>query len=275
MDLVTCEAKLEDLTNKRAALVNEAQELVQAGKVKKSLDREKWDALDDQIVLYDADIKTHERQLDTLKRETAPPVNADGLPANIKPHEVTKSDYNHAVFTRWAKQGANGITSEEASAYIEHDNNIGAVFKLNALTPDGAGSDTSAEAAIPTTTEARVIQTLRQFGGMRPMAAQMSISTGEKRIVPQYDGKNEKGARIDRTAARSATNPSQTDADLKDYTGIECTPYEYTSKVIPVAHKTLNDVRFNLEGDVMKQAMRRIGRVQNCLLYTSPSPRDS
>ena len=193
MDIVTCEAKLKSLQEARIKTAAEMQELVQAGKVKKSLDREKWDALDDQIVLTDANIKLAKMELETLQAEAKPPVNAEGLPADVKPHEVTKSDYQMAVFTRWAKQGLNGISAEEADSYIEHDNNIGKVFKLNALTPDGAGTDTSADAAIPTTTEARVIQTLLHFGGVRPMAAQMSISTGEKRIVPQYDGKNEKG----------------------------------------------------------------------------------
>ena len=215
-ELTDAKEKLASLIDERKSVVGEMTELVQAGKTMSAKDKEKWNQLDDSANQKDCAIALQERQIKDLSAKANPePVNRDGFK---KGEDVTSEAVNNlSVLRRWAKDGMNGITVEEAGAFMGTDR-----FVFNTLTEVGAGTDTSGASGIPTTTAPTITHTLKKMGAVRAMAAITMTSTGENMVYPQYDGKDEEGELINKAAARSNTNPSQT-----------------------------------------------------CLLYTSPSPRDS
>ena len=265
-ELTDAKAQLASLIDERKSIVGEMTELVQAGKTMKANDKEKWDQLDSSANQKDCAIALQERKIKDLSVQANPePVNRDGFK---KGDDVTSESVNNlAVLRRWAKDGIGGITSEEAESFMGTDR-----FVFNTLTEAGAGTDTSAASGIPTTTAPTITHTLQKMGAVRAMASVTMTATGENMVYPQYDGKDEEGELINKAAARSNTNPSQTGANIQDIGGIVTVPVEFTSKIARVAVKTLRDSAFNVDQFINEQLMRRIGRVTHRYFTVSKGP---
>ena len=119
MDISQAQAKIEALKSNHEKIAGSMRELVNAGKVTKSLDKEKYQSLDKELQLNTAELQVTEMELEKLNQIQAPAVDSDGLPEGKPAADVTKHDYDRAVQHRWAKSGLNGITSEEAGEYLQ------------------------------------------------------------------------------------------------------------------------------------------------------------
>lgn len=260
--------QIEKLNSEQVAIGDEMGKLVRAGKLNSSeFNQEKYDNLDKEYLLKAAEIKNAERELEKLQVAVQPPVDKDGYrPSDDR---ASESGNARAVLNRWMRGGSNSITAEENRQFVQDSDFIhnlsGALIspKFAALTPEGAGTDTSAAEGIPTDTQATLVHTLKLTGAVRYMAATMTTSTGNAGKIPQYDGKDEKGVLLDVASARSGTNPAQTQGRMKDIGGVTLTPLTFSSGGIPIANESLRDVIFNLENEVQVRAMRMIGKAQH------------
>ena len=99
------------------------------------------------------------------------------------------------------------------------------------------------------------IDTLKDFGGMRRVAGQITTAQGQDMSWPSTDGTAEVGEQV-------AQNVVATAADLSFGT-VPVNTYKFGSKIITIPIELLQDTEIDLVGLVQKRMRQRIGRIQN------------
>lgn len=109
--------------------------------------------------------------------------------------------------------------------------------------------------AVQTEVARRIVDSLKAFGGMRAVADVVVMEQGNPLSMPATDGTAEVGEQV-------AENTSASAADLVFSTvAVNC--YKYGSKVVAVPIELLMDAAIDVEGQVNKRLVQRIGRITN------------
>lgn len=99
------------------------------------------------------------------------------------------------------------------------------------------------------------IDTLKDFGGMRRVADQVTTAQGQDMSWPSTDGTAEVGEQVAQNAPAAA-------ADITFGT-VAVNTYKFGSKIITIPIELLQDTEIDLVGLVQKRMRQRIGRIQN------------
>jgi HK97 family phage major capsid protein len=99
------------------------------------------------------------------------------------------------------------------------------------------------------------IDTLKDFGGMRRVAGQITTAQGQDMSWPSTDGTAEIGEQV-------AQNVAAATADI-GFGTVPVNTYKFGSKTITIPIELLQDTTIDMVGLVMNRMRQRIGRIQN------------
>lgn len=139
----------------------------------------------------------------------------------------------------WARKGAQGMTPDERE-----------IFNTLSTTTNSQGGYT-----VPTTVSSRLIDALKWYGGMRPVAEIMRTTSGENINFPTSDGTAETGEIVSQNSSASSTDPSF---------GVKTVgSFVFSSMIVTVPWELLQDTVIDLEAFILKRLSQRLGRIQN------------
>ena len=99
------------------------------------------------------------------------------------------------------------------------------------------------------------IDTLKDFGGMRRVAGQLTTSQGQDMSWPTTDGTAELGEVVAQNVAAATADPV--------FGSVALNTFKFGSKTITIPIELLQDSEVDIVGLVQKRMRQRIGRIQN------------
>ncbi|WP_426994459.1 phage major capsid protein [Methylomonas sp. CM2] len=100
-----------------------------------------------------------------------------------------------------------------------------------------------------------LIDALKDFGGMRREASQVTTAGGNDMSYPSSDGTAEVGELLTQNASSTSLDPS--------FGTVPVNAYKFGSKIIAIPMELLQDSAIDVEGFVFNRIRNRIGRVEN------------
>lgn len=205
-------------------------------------EQEKWAKMTARINEIDAEIARIDQldTLDTAIRSTA--VNA--LPgvnqaAAVQP---TEDEQYRAAFQRLLRStepGMSGIAQADRELIQKRAQTVGTGSSGGFTVPTGFGD--------------RLIEAMKQFGGVANVATTIVTETGNALPFPTNDDTGNLGAII-------AENIQDTEQDLT-FGQVSLNAYTYTSKAVRVPYELLQDSAVDMEGYLARKLGERIGRI--------------
>lgn len=229
---------IQALRERRTGLAIEARKLLDETKDKKWTpeDDAKYNQLTGEITDLDKSIERHQKILD---------LEAEQRLENREPKKGGKRDTEDllseiGIFDTWMRRGEKGMNAEQAAKY----------FNTMSTTTSSEGGYT-----VPTTVGASLIESLKDFGGMRAVAELLPTATGNAMSFPSTDGTNEEGELLAENAQASSLDPS--------FGTVGLNVHKYSSKIIAVPIELLQDSTVDIEAFVRRRIVERIGRITN------------
>ncbi|WP_041522981.1 phage major capsid protein [Gilvimarinus agarilyticus] len=221
----------------------------------------KWDAeaeethnnLKAQVEEIDNSMKRHQDILDieasehmSNRREEQEP----GKPAN-KRGTAQANEKDREIFQTYLRGGVNALTPDqqqyvaEQAAKVQNTMSTGTPAEGGYLVPEQFGD--------------RLIESLKDFGGMRDVATIMSTESGATINYPTTDATSEEGELI-------AENTEVDDED-PSFGTVGLGAFMFSSKGVAVPFQLLQDTGIDLEAHLYGRLGMRIGRITN-RMYT-------
>lgn len=229
---------IQALRERRTGLAVEARKLLDETKDKKwtAENDAKYNQLTGEITDLDKSIERHQKVLD---------LEAEERIENREPKKGGKRDTEDllseiGIFDTWMRRGEKGMNAEQATKY----------FNTMSTTTGSEGGYT-----VPTTVGASLIESLKDFGGMRSVAEVLPTATGNPMSFPSTDGTTEEGEIL-------AENTQATSLDTSFGT-VGLNVFKYSSKIITVPIELLQDSSVDIEAFVRRRIIERIGRITN------------
>ena len=249
----------KQLREKRAALIEQMQGMVAAAKAEgrnlSTEENEKFDTINNEVDELRASATRIERA-EELKKELAS--KADEVRDNATPAKVEARD----AFNAYLRKGINGLNAAEARAIQELRGT-----STQVTTTDGLGGF-----LVPENWSDFISATELFKSDIEQVATVIRTENGQAFNLPANDD----------TAVVAAILGEGTAEGVSDmtFTNVKFEPYTYSSKIVKVSNQLISDNAFDLASFVGGQLANRLKRGINahlttCLLYTSPSPRDS
>lgn len=108
---------------------------------------------------------------------------------------------------------------------------------------------------VPVTVASTLVDALKDYGGMRRVAAQISTAAGNDMSFPTTDGTAEIGEIVSQNTPANASDPTFGTAPVN--------VYKFGSKVIAIPIELLQDTAIDILALIYKRMRDRIGRIQN------------
>jgi HK97 family phage major capsid protein len=221
---------------RRNGLAIEARKLLDDSKDKKwsAEDQTKYDGLTGEIVEIDQRIEREQKLLDLAAedhiqhRDPKAKRDTDDLLSDIK------------IFDTWMRRGEKGLSAEQATKLYN---------TMSTTTPSEGGY------TVPALVASELINSLKDFGGMRGVAQLLTTAQGNPLSYPTSDGTAEVGELLAENTAAAALDPS--------FGTVGLNVYKYSSKVIAVPIELLQDSSVDIEAFVRARIIERIGRITN------------
>lgn len=182
------------------------------------------------IERIDAEIEREQRLLDLEAERHFEDAGLVATPDNDNPAS--------AIFNKWVRN-PRAMTPEDWS-----------VLNTMSTTTDAEGGYT-----VPQEWAQRILEALKQFGGMRRVAEVIQTATGVQMNYPTSDGTSEIGEIIAENQAATDLDPSVGTKSL--------VVYKFSSKVITVPIELLQDSAVDIEAFVRGRMRTRLGRITN------------
>ena len=259
---------LKRLQEQRAKIADQMAKLVEAAeKEDRGLtdeERGKWDNMRAELEPLDqriADLKEaieYRRSVDTplnpLPAETRE-YELDDFGNPIKPKKKKSTDqrteeeqqYTDAFMAllRSDQPGMLDLSQEQRQLMREH---FVPEQRAQGTVPKSSGGY-----LIPTTLAARIIETMKAYGGIRQFATVMNTSAGETINFPTNDDTGNEGELV---AEHQQVDETELEFGQKDLGA-----YKYSSKVIRVSIELLQDSAFALDSFIVRKFGQRLGRI--------------
>lgn len=239
-------SKLAQLRERRNAKAREAQELnnkYPADQRMPAVEGEKLDAVLAEIEAIDAEITRENRLIQMAGEENEHETalnSATRTPENIS----NESAALRAMLTG----GLSALSQDQRNAMFARQN------------PDiraAMSTTTGSEGGYTVGTEfsRSLIEAMRQMGGVRAVASQITTGTGAQMLFPTADATAEEGEIVGQNAAVTALDTTFGQASLD--------VWKYSSKSIALPFELLQDSMFDVEAYVREVLRLRLWRIQN------------
>lgn len=215
-------------------------------------ERGKWDAakadlngLDDRIK-RSQELTSIEGTLEEIRN--ALPREEISRPEQDQPEERSaEQQYGDAfnAFLRSSESGLSGLSGEHRDLMLSHYER-----RAQGTTPDSAGGYT-----VPEGFGDRVVETLKDFGGILSEATELVTESGNDIPFPTMDDTTNVGEIIDENTQHNEQDATFGTEILKAYT--------YSSKIIRISIQLLQDNAVDIEGLLAKIIGQRIGRISS------------
>lgn len=205
-------------------------------------EQEKWAKMTARINEIDAEIARID-QLDTLDTEIRTKA-VNGLPGDNRATEKqpTEDEQYRAAFQRLLRSTEPGMSG---IAQVDRE-----LIQKRAQT---VGTGSSGGFTVPTGFGDRLIEAMKQFGGVANVATTIITETGNALPFPTNDDTGNLGAII-------AENVQDAEQDLT-FAQVSLNAYTYTSKAVRVPYELLQDSAIDMEGYLARKLGERIGRI--------------
>ena len=226
---------IQNLREQRAVKAKSLHDLVNKKEWKAAVDQPIYDAGMAEIDALDAQIKNindynkriAEDALDNSVIEAAERIGHD------------KKSPESKVFAKWMRGGDAALSAEE--------------WRIQNTMSTTTGSEGGF--TVQTSVANQMLDALKQYGGMRPVANVIQTAMGNQINYPTSDGTAEVGELI-------GQNTTATAADV--VFGVVSLPvYKYSSKIVTVPFELLQDSNVDIESFVRQRIVTRLGRIQN------------
>ncbi len=259
--------ELRELQKQRAALAEKMVKLVEkAEKEKRGLDTEErteWDGMRTEIEDYDKRIADWEDAI-ALERSIAVPSNAlppetreyeyDDLGNPLKPKKAStnqrqdeEQQYHNAFMTLLRSDQPGMVELNEQQRQIMRSHIV------HETRAQGTVPNSSGGFLIPSTLAARIIETMKAYGGLRQFATVLNTSAGEVINWPTNDDTGNEGELV---AEHKQVGETELEFGQK-----QLGAYKYSSKVVRVSIELLQDSAFALDAFITRKFGQRLGRV--------------
>lgn len=225
---------IQAMRERRSGLAIEARKLLDESKdAKWTADNQtKYDNLTGEIVDLDSRIEREQKLLDLAAEERVtkrdPAAKSDDPLSEIK------------IFDAWMRRGEKGLSAEQAAK----------LYNTMSTTTGSEGGYT-----VPTTVASELIESLKDFGGMRSVAELLTTAQGNPLSYPSTDGTAEVGELLAENTSAAALDPS--------FGTVALNVFKYSSKIIAVPIELLQDSSVDIEAFVRRRIVERIGRIEN------------
>ena len=164
-------------------------------------------------------------------------------PANEPKNEAEAEQ--RSAWDSWARRGMEGLTAEQRSLIQE--------MRAQGTNPNEAGGFT-----VPTTLQARVIESLASFGGIASVCQLLQTDNGAPIAWATSDGAEEEGELIGENKATGEKDVTFGMGTLGSYT--------ISSKIIRVSEQLLQDSGIDMEAFLAGRIGKRVSRTRNRLI---------
>ena len=260
--------ELKRLQEKRAGIADSMAKLVEAAeKEDRGLtdeDRGKWDAMRTELEELDQRIDDL-KEAEELRRSVEVPINP--LPSETREYELddfgnpirpkkTSTDQRadeeqqyHDAFMALIRSDQPGMLDlSQDQRKILRQHYIKEEVRAQGTVPKSTGGY-----LIPTTLAARIIETMKAYGGIRQYATVLNTSAGEPINFPTNDDTGNEGELVG--------EHKQVDETELEFGQKDLGAYKYSSKVVRVSIELLQDSAFGLDGFITRKFGQRLGRV--------------
>lgn len=234
---------IQALREKHAELVNNVRNLMDNTGAKDWSDehQSQYDTAMAEIESVRGQIKNYEKMLE-IEAETKATEDVAEVAAR---HGRDNNDPASTIYAKWLRGGDKALTNEDWQTV------------RNAMS---TGVDSEGGYTVQTDVATRILDAMKQFGGMRNVATIMRTDTGNPMNWPTSDGTSETGEQLDE-------NAGATDQDIS-FGMIPLNTFKYSSKVVPVPIELLQDSAVDLETFINARLTKRIGRITNTKFTT-------
>lgn len=229
---------IQAMRERRNGLAVEARKLLDESKDKAWTpeNQTKYDGLTGEIVDIDQRIEREQKLLDLAAEEHVQHRERD--PKAKRDTDDLLSDIK--IFDTWMRRGEKGLSAEQATK----------LYNTMSTTTPGEGGYT-----VPALVASELINSLKDFGGMRSVAQLLTTAQGNPLSYPTSDGTAEVGELLAENTAAAALDPS--------FGTVGLNVFKYSSKVIAVPIELLQDSSVDIEAFVRARIIERIGRITN------------
>ena len=261
--------ELKRLQEKRAKIADQMAKLVEtAEKEDRGLtdeERGKWDAMRTELEELDQRIDDT-KEAEELRRSVEVPINP--LPSETREYELDdfgnpirpknpkskdqradeEQQYTDAFMAlmRSDQPGMLDLSQDQRKILRSH-------FVAEEVRAQGTMPKSTGGYLIPTTLAARIIETMKAYGGIRQFATVMNTSAGETINWPTNDDTGNEGELV---AEHAQVDETELEFGQKDLGA-----YKYSSKVIRVSIELLQDSAFALDSFITRKFGQRLGRI--------------
>jgi HK97 family phage major capsid protein len=231
---------IQTMRERRNGLAVEARKLLDESKDKAwtAENQTKYDGLTGEIVEIDQRIEREQKLLDLAAEEHVQNRDRDRDPKAKRDTEDMLSDIK--IFDCWMRRGEKGLSAEQATK----------LYNTMSTTTGSEGGYT-----VPSLIASELINSLKDFGGMRAVAQLLTTAQGNPLSYPTSDGTAEVGELLAENTAAAALDPS--------FGTVGLNVFKYSSKVIAVPIELLQDSSVDIEAFVRARIIERIGRITN------------
>lgn len=236
---------MKNLTELRSALADVS---TQMRSLHDTIGDQSW--TEDQKTQWD-DLQTKHKQVRSQveREETLRDSDQDFLNQNTEENDEQRNhnngDNRGQVFEAFMRHGMQEMDAEQRTA-------------LREMRAQGAGVDAKGGYTVPTTMLARIMESMKAYGGIASLAQDLSTSTGNPIEWPTIDGTAIEGELLGEN-----TQASEQDETLGSET---LDAKKISSKVIRVSNELLMDSGVDIEGLLARRIAQRIGRTESRLL---------
>jgi HK97 family phage major capsid protein len=245
-------AKLRQLREERANVWSQYQDIsaraAAGGEDVTTEDGATRTSLLDRVEKLSADIETEERaeKLESVFGRTVPDARTAPRPEDDDTHRTDPAGDYREAFTSYLRRGLGEISPEQRQAL---NSGYADLPELRAL---GEGTPSAGGYTVPSEFQARMVETMKAFGGILSVADVINTATGAS---IQWSTNNDTG----NIGALLSENTQVTEQDLTFGTAL-LGAYMYTSKAVRVSFQLLQDSAFNLDAWLPRKLGERIGR---------------
>lgn len=223
---------IQKLRDRRNALALQARELLDQTKDKKweNEHQSKYDELTGQVVDLDSKIEREQKVLDMMAEKEFRPEN----------NPENQMDESRKIFNSWMRGGESALTAEEQQKLYN---------TMSTTTPSEGGY------TVPTEVAKKIVESLKNYGGLRNHAEVIVTSSGNPLSYPTTDGTAEEGELL-------AENATSSNDDI-EFSTFSLNVFKYGSKDVAVPIELLMDSVIDVEALVSRRLVERIGRITN------------
>jgi len=235
---------IQALRERIAARAQEVRSLVEKNNDKWTPDlQSQYDAGMAEIEDLKAQLKRVEDYL-ALEAEQAENDKLAGAAARRAPG-AKAGDRLAELYNKFLRQGEKSITAEEWREIRA---------TMSTTTPGEGGYTVQSEVAT------RIVDALKQFGGMRAVAQVIRTAMGNDMSWPTSDGTAEVGELIAQNTTATAADPT--------FGTVAVVTYKFSSKIVAVPFELLQDSQIDVAAFVENRLVQRIGRITNQFFTT-------